>query len=86
MPTEADTCRKFVAPRLQLIPERIKPCPLIRTHSVSQPLDALLKSAHEVMRRVRADVDELKLVQAGAVSSVIGLVPAILDRALSGEF
>lgn len=53
---------------------------------ISQPLDALLKSAQEIMRRVRAEMDELKLVQAGAVSSVNGLVPATLDRALNGEF
>jgi len=74
MPTEADTCRKLVAPKLQAAGWDNEPHSIAEQRRIVGELDAL-----------QAEVDALKRLQAETAAELDALLPAILDRAFKGE-
>lgn len=77
--SEADTCRKFVVPKLQKAGWDNEPHSIAEQRSITDgrivaELDAL-----------QAEVDALKRHQAEAAAELNALLPAILDRAFRGE-
>ena len=74
MPTEADTCRTYVVPKLQAAGWENEPHSIAEQRRIVAELDAL-----------QAEVDALKRLQAETATELDALLPAVLDRAFKGE-
>ena len=97
MPTEADSCRKFVVPKLQIagrdsdphsIAEQGKPgLNLGNIRSLALPFPSIAEQRRIVaeLDALQAEVDALKRLQAETAAELDALLPAILDCAFKGE-
>jgi restriction endonuclease S subunit len=91
MSTEADTCRKFVVPKLKAAGWDSDPHSIAEQRSLNpqdfldyeMPLPSM--ETQMTLRKVRAEVDALKRLQAETAAELDALLPAILDRAFKGE-
>jgi hypothetical protein len=92
-PTEADTCRKFVQPKLQAAGWDNEPHSIVEQRTFTDGRIFVVGSKTGRRKQKRADyldalqakVDELKRLQAGTQAELGALMPSILDRAFKGE-
>jgi hypothetical protein len=76
MPSEADTCRKFVVPKLQAAGWDNDP------HSIAEQR---YFTKGRILVEVQTEVNTLKRLQTETAAELDVLLPAILDRAFKGE-
>ena len=99
MPTEADTCRRLVVPKLQAVGWGNEPYSIAEQRTITDgrivpvgksfirrppPLPEQRRIVAE-LGALQAEVDALKRLQAETAAELDALLPAILDKAFKGE-
>ena len=86
---EADTCRKFVVPKLQAVGWEHDPHSIAEQRTITDgrivPVGNGFISWQDRIADVQNKVDALKHLQAEIAAELDTLLPAVLDKAFKGE-